>query len=304
MEWEALRRSQEKEKKEAGASASLARAGASIASLARAEMAKARGDASRRNPKVEAWEKQLDAVMRKKEREEHKKREEEKERIARREREAGMLQKLVWLMARDNIFDGYMGEGSWVVGQVRCFVSGVPQDRWHLVVVALDKSKFMLRWGWSNLLGVYLCRLDGGLGLRKYVRIAPDEVGRFSEMRQFLKEEGLDTNLMEQAARWQSSQLQQAQEREEREKQKSNRSFHKVLTSTELEALERIADAGGKTHPIYLGGQMGYSTNYARALCKSLGRADYVDFLASGWCVITPKGKEELMMKGRPKGEQ
>lgn len=160
----------------------------------------------------------------------------------------------------------------------------------------------MVSWGWGDLLGVYLTELDNELSLKKYVRITPDEVERFSEIVKFLKEKGMGSNLKERAVRWRDFQLQQEQEKEEGEK-KSNRSFHKVLTSTELEALERIADTGGKIHPINLGGQMGYSTNYARALCKSLGRADYVDFIASGWCVITLKGREELKKRGRLKEE-
>lgn len=307
MEWESLKRPQDKEKKEkkeAEAYASLARAGATIASLVRAEMAKARGNESRKKLQTEAWGRELDDLMRKNEEEKYRKVEEEKEGIARKEREAGMLQKLVHLMVRDGVCDGYKGEENWSVGQVNCFVSGVPQNRWNIIVVALERSKFMVRWRWADLLGIYLAELDGGLGLMRYVRIAPDEVEEFSEIRQFLKEKGLGTNVKQQAAEWQSFQLQQAREKEQREKEKNSRSFHKVLTSTELEALERIGDAGGKIHPTNLGAQMGYSTNYARALCKLLGRADYVDFMASGWCVITPNGKEELRRKGKLKREQ
>jgi len=43
---------------------------------------------------------------------------------------------------------------------------------------------------------------------------------------------------------------------------------------------------------------MHIGTEYARTICAGLGKADYIDLYASGLCVITPKGREELMARG------
>lgn len=67
-----------------------------------------------------------------------------------------------------------------------------------------------------------------------------------------------------------------------------------ALVSMEREALEHIWRNGGQLHILRVAGCMGITSNYARTICNSLGRADYIDLLASGWCKITPKGLKEL----------
>ena len=94
-------------------------------------------------------------------------------------REIGMLRKLVQLMANDGFFDdGKRGE-EWGIGQVSCFVDKVPQDGWNVIIVALERSQFMLRWEWGDLLGIYQAELDDQLSLKDYVRIAPDEIEEY-----------------------------------------------------------------------------------------------------------------------------
>ncbi len=63
---------------------------------------------------------------------------------------------------------------------------------------------------------------------------------------------------------------------------------------TEFEALKRINEAGGRIDARALARRMGYNTSYISIICRSLGKADYIDYLASGMCVITPKGEEEI----------
>jgi len=65
-------------------------------------------------------------------------------------------------------------------------------------------------------------------------------------------------------------------------------------SGTESEALKRISEAGGKIDVRTLARKMGRNTSYMNVICRSLGKADYIDFLASGVCTITPKGEEEV----------
>jgi len=102
------------------------------------------------------------------------------------QREIGMLQKLIQLMGKDGFFNEYGREEEWGIGQVSCFADKVPRDGWNLIVVALEKSQFMLRWGWSDLLGVYQAELDNHLNLKNYIRITPEEV------EEYLRERGKD----------------------------------------------------------------------------------------------------------------
>lgn len=87
------------------------------------------------------------------------------------------------------------------------------------------------------------------------------------------------------------------------------RSFHSVSgvgsapTGSEVEALEKIADLGGKAHFQRIARAMGRNSNYARVLCRSLGKGDYIDFSLSGIAQITPKGIEDLRRRGLLKGE-
>ncbi|GFP18939.1 hypothetical protein HKBW3S03_00443 [Candidatus Hakubella thermalkaliphila] len=73
------------------------------------------------------------------------------------------------------------------------------------------------------------------------------------------------------------------------------------VSGSELEALKAVKEEGGRTTIQAVSRKMRIDTNYARLLCTSLARADYLDLLASGILVLTPKGKREL--EGR-KGEQ
>ena len=100
------------------------------------------------------------------------------------EREIGMLQKLVQFMAGDGFFDGSKKDEEWGIGQVSCFVDKVPQDGWNLIVVALERSQFMRRWGWGDLLGVYHAGIDDQLRLTNYNRISPDEVEKYLKERE------------------------------------------------------------------------------------------------------------------------
>jgi len=70
-----------------------------------------------------------------------------------------------------------------------------------------------------------------------------------------------------------------------------------MATGTELQALKRISEAGGKIGVRALARKMGCNSSYINIICRSLGKADYIDFLASGMCVITPKGEQEAGTK-------
>ncbi|MCG2686304.1 hypothetical protein L6258_02980 [Candidatus Parcubacteria bacterium] len=65
-------------------------------------------------------------------------------------------------------------------------------------------------------------------------------------------------------------------------------------SGTEKEALEAVDKAGGEATIGTVATELRIDTNYARLLCNSLGRADYIDVLSSGICKITPKGKRAL----------
>ena len=112
-----------------------------------------------------------------------KRKEEERKAIR---REIGMLQKLIQLMDKDGVFNEYGREKEWGIGQVSCFADKVPRDGWNLIVVALEKSQFMLRWGWSDLLGLYQAELDDQLNLKNHIRITLEEV------EEYLRERGKD----------------------------------------------------------------------------------------------------------------
>lgn len=67
-----------------------------------------------------------------------------------------------------------------------------------------------------------------------------------------------------------------------------------MIGGTELEVLSKIADAKGKIDVRALARKMGRNTSYISIICRSLGKADYIDYLASGMCIITPRGEEEI----------
>jgi len=68
-------------------------------------------------------------------------------------------------------------------------------------------------------------------------------------------------------------------------------------SGTEQQALEVIEETGGEATISTVASKLRIETNYARLLCNSLGRADYIDVLATGICKITPKGKRALGKK-------
>lgn len=65
-------------------------------------------------------------------------------------------------------------------------------------------------------------------------------------------------------------------------------------SGTEQQTLEAIEEAGGEATISTIASKLRIETTYARLLCNSLGRADYIDVLATGICRITPKGKRAL----------
>lgn len=68
--------------------------------------------------------------------------------------------------------------------------------------------------------------------------------------------------------------------------------------SSEMKALQIIAEEGGDTNFGIVSRKMGVEYDYARLLCMSLARADYIDITPGGRCKITSKGEKELEKKG------
>ena len=69
--------------------------------------------------------------------------------------------------------------------------------------------------------------------------------------------------------------------------------------SSEREALEIIAEKSGETSVGLISGRMHVGYDYARLLCTSLARADYIDIASGGRCKITPKGENEVHKIGQ-----
>ena len=65
-------------------------------------------------------------------------------------------------------------------------------------------------------------------------------------------------------------------------------------TGSELQALKIINEEGGEIPIQVVSRRMRIETGYARLLCTSLARADYIDLLGTGICRITDKGKVAL----------
>lgn len=114
--------------------------------------------------------------------------EEEKKRLIR--REMGMLQKLVQFMARDEFFDESKRDEFWTIGQVSCLADKALADGWNLTVIALEKSPFVLRWGWGELLGLYHAELDDQLNLKNYIRVTPEELEEYLQEQILVTKEG------------------------------------------------------------------------------------------------------------------
>lgn len=68
--------------------------------------------------------------------------------------------------------------------------------------------------------------------------------------------------------------------------------------SSEMKALRIIAEEGGSTNFAVVSRKTGVEYSYARLLCMSLGKADYIDITPQGRCKITSKGEKELEKKG------
>jgi len=66
------------------------------------------------------------------------------------------------------------------------------------------------------------------------------------------------------------------------------------VSGSELEALKIINEEEGEVPVHLVSRKMRIDTNYARLLCTSLARADYIDLIRSGDCRITAKGKAAI----------
>jgi len=66
------------------------------------------------------------------------------------------------------------------------------------------------------------------------------------------------------------------------------------VSGSEKKALEIINEEGGKIPIQVVSRRMRVETGYARLLCTSLARADYIDVMGTGMCRITAKGKAAL----------
>lgn len=94
-------------------------------------------------------------------------------------REIGMLRKLIQLVARDRFFNENKKDEEWNIGRVSCFVDKVSPDGWNFIVATLEKSSFMTRQGWRDLLGIYRAELDDHLNLKNYTRVTPKEIEEY-----------------------------------------------------------------------------------------------------------------------------
>lgn len=69
------------------------------------------------------------------------------------------------------------------------------------------------------------------------------------------------------------------------------------MTTNELRVLEIIWDWGGEASVDTIAREAGISINYARVLCESLKRENYMDFLPSKLYKIRGKGKLDLIKR-------
>ncbi len=70
------------------------------------------------------------------------------------------------------------------------------------------------------------------------------------------------------------------------------------MTTNELKVLSIIWNWGGEASVDIVARETGFSIDYARTLCGSLGKEDYVDFLHSKLCKIKSRGKLAVAGKG------
>lgn len=71
------------------------------------------------------------------------------------------------------------------------------------------------------------------------------------------------------------------------------------VSGSELEALILIDKHGGEARVQLISQKMNIDTNYARLICTSLAKADYIDLFGRGICHITPKGRATVEKKRR-----
>lgn len=65
------------------------------------------------------------------------------------------------------------------------------------------------------------------------------------------------------------------------------------MINTEHQVLGIIYAQGGKTSIFSIAREIGFNSDYARMICESLGRRDYIDFSAlSGIAILREKGTE------------
>lgn len=63
------------------------------------------------------------------------------------------------------------------------------------------------------------------------------------------------------------------------------------MTTNEQRILSIVWGWGGEASVNIIAREAGISINYARLICESLGREDYIDFIHSKLCKIRNKGK-------------
>ena len=65
------------------------------------------------------------------------------------------------------------------------------------------------------------------------------------------------------------------------------------MFNTEHFVLEIIFDYGGEASVFQIAREIGFSSDYARMICESLGRRDSIDYWAGrGLCILKNKGAE------------
>lgn len=66
------------------------------------------------------------------------------------------------------------------------------------------------------------------------------------------------------------------------------------MTSTEVKALEILWDWGGEASVETVARALNISGDYAKVICETLGRDDYIDFLNGRLCRLRGRGKLEV----------
>lgn len=66
------------------------------------------------------------------------------------------------------------------------------------------------------------------------------------------------------------------------------------MTSTEVRVLEILWDWGGEASVDTIARELNISGDYARVICETLGRDDYIDFLNGRFCKLRGRGKVEV----------